>query len=268
MNGVGKHRGDHGTAARGSAHPENVVVAPLHIDAVIGEERVHNDVGAGAAVKDIAHQMQPVNGQAFDDLADGRDKVGGLLDLDDGADDVLVIVVLVDLFRMGMQELLNDIGIVRRQGLPDLRARIARADRTADLDQAVECDAVPLFGGVDLGAELGKLFLGVIDQRGQLVQLGMRHGILEKQIQTLADHAGARVEKVEKGLVLAVNIRDKVFTALRQVQDRLQIDDFGAGCAQRGILPRKHFQIAQFIGGIASVGFHSSEPPSYFRVEF
>ena len=58
---VGQRRFQHGAdadgAARRSAHPDDIVVAPLDIDVVVAHEQVQNDIGAGAAIKQITDDM-------------------------------------------------------------------------------------------------------------------------------------------------------------------------------------------------------------------
>lgn len=58
-----------------------------------------------------------VDGNALDDGADRRDEAGGLAGVDDAGDDVFKIVPLVELLVVGVQQLLDDVGVVRREGL-------------------------------------------------------------------------------------------------------------------------------------------------------
>ena len=62
-------------------------------------------------------------------------------------------------------------------------------------------------------------------------------------------------------LVLAVDVGDEVFGALGQVQNGLQVDDFGAGGLYVGELLGQHFQIVQVLGTIGGFFRHISHPP-------
>ena len=64
---VAQHRGDAGGLAGSGAHPQQVVVAPLNIERMIGEQAVHNLGSAAATVEDVAHQVQVVDGEALDE---------------------------------------------------------------------------------------------------------------------------------------------------------------------------------------------------------
>ena len=261
VDGVGEHGGHQGTTAGSGAHPENVVVAPLDIHAVIVQERVHDDVRPGTAVKDVADDVHMVHGQPLDHRAERGDEIRRLADFDDGGDDVLIVFLLVKFITVGVQQFLNDVCVVRGQGLADLGAGVARAYAAAELDKTIESDAVPLIQVVDLGLELLQLLLGIDDQGGELVQLRAGNAVLEEHVQPLPDDAGAGVENMEKGLVFSVYVGDEVLAAFRKIQDCLQVDDLGSGGAERGILPGEHSQIAQLLCGIGFMLFHHVDSP-------
>ncbi len=59
-------------------HPERVVIAPLDVVVLVSLERVHDDVGALAAVVDVAEDVQRIDAQTLDHVADGDDEFIGL----------------------------------------------------------------------------------------------------------------------------------------------------------------------------------------------
>ena len=252
MERVGKHRGYQCAAAAGSTHPENVMVAPLDVHAVVIHQRVHHDIGAGTAVENIAHQMQVIHGKTLDHAADGDDDVGRLTDVDDGFDDGFKIVLLV-IPIAGMDQLVDHVSVFLGQGFAHLGTGIFGAEMAAQLHQTIEGDAVPLFGGNAAFLQFLQFFLRVIDQRGQLGTLGAgkRSGI--QVIQFVADNAGTGIEDMKKGLVLTVDIRNKMLGALGEVHDSLKIDDLGACGLHSRILSGKHIQIAKFLRSEAGV---------------
>ena len=54
--------------ASGGAHPQHIVVAPGDIPRVVALEHIHDLVGAGSTVVDVAKDVELVNGQLLDDL--------------------------------------------------------------------------------------------------------------------------------------------------------------------------------------------------------
>ena len=123
---IAQHRGDAGGLTGRSAHPQQVVVAPLDVERMVGEQAVHNLGSAAAAVEDVAHQVQVVDGQALDERGERLDKVVGAGGLQDGLHDALVIAhAIVVLVRVRVQQLVDDVGVVARDGLTHLGARVA-----------------------------------------------------------------------------------------------------------------------------------------------
>ena len=244
--GVGQHRGHQGAGAGGRPHPQHVVVAPLDVHAVVVQQGVQDDVRPGAPVEDVPHHVEVIHRQALDELAQLHQKVGGPADVNDGGDDVLVVVPLVVVLVVGVEHLVQDVGILLRHGLAHLGTGVLGAGQPAQLNQPVEGDAVPLphVGGVP--PDLLQLLAGVVDQRGQLIPLRLGHGGGKEVVQLLPHHAGGGVEDVKEGLVLTVKVGDKVLRALGQVQNGLEVDNLAAGRLYRGVLLGQELQIAQF----------------------
>ena len=69
--------------------------------------------------------------------------------------------------------------------------------------------------------------------------------VYEQVVDLLPDDAGTGVEDVDKGLILPVDVGDKVLGALGQVQNGLKVDDLAAGGLDRGVLLGQQFQITQ-----------------------
>ena len=141
---VAQHRGDTGGLAGSGAHPQQIVVAPLNVERMVGEQAVHNLGSAAATVEDIAHQVQVVDGQALDERGERLDKVVGAGGLQNGLHDALVIThAIVVLVRMRVQQLVDDVGVIAWDGLTHLGARIAARKRAGDHDELVKHRLVP-----------------------------------------------------------------------------------------------------------------------------
>ena len=70
---------------------------------MVAHQAVHNFCRAAAAVKDVSHKMQVIDGQAFDERRERADKVVGRVGLENRVDDALVIAnAVVVLIRMRM----------------------------------------------------------------------------------------------------------------------------------------------------------------------
>ena len=241
------------------------MVAPLNIHAVMMKERIHDNVRSGAAVKDVSYKMQVVYSCPFDQFAYSHNHIGSLPDIDNCGDNVLVVILLVDFFTVCMQQFFYYIGIVCRDRFAHLGTGITRRDEPADFHEPVQRDAVPLVKVFNLRAQFFHFFFRIIDQCGKLIQFRPRHGVLIKKVQPFPHNAGAGIQNVQKCFIFSVHIRNKVFTSLWQVHDCLQVYNFRPCRSYGRILPRQHFQIAQFFRCIGSGRIHDG---SFFAGEF
>lgn len=236
MDGIGQHRGHQGAGAAGRPHPQDVVVAPLDVHTVVLQQGVHDDVRPGPAVKDVSHDVHMVHRHALDHQGDRLNEPVRLSQVDDGVDDILIVVPLVRLIIVGMEQLVDDIGVILGQSLTHLGAGILGGHPAADLDEAVQGDPVPLVHVRQQLVELFQLLLRVVDQGTQLIPVRPGDGGGKQVVHLFLDDAGAGVQNVEKCLILPVYVRDEVLCALGQVQNGLKIDDLTAGGLYRGIL--------------------------------
>ena len=136
--------GDAAQLARGRAHPEDVVVAPLDVDVALLFQLVHHEMGAVAAVKDVAHDVESVDDGVVHQMAHGDDEAVGGVGVDDGLDDLAEVVLLVEILAAGGHELGDDVLIVLGQHTLDLGAGVFRGRDLADGDELLERDGVPL----------------------------------------------------------------------------------------------------------------------------
>ena len=122
--GVAQRKAQHacntGLVSSGGSHPQNVVVAPLDVQMMVVAERVHNQVGTWSAVINVAEDVQTVDGQALDEVADGYDEMADAARADDGLDDDVEVSLLVVVLRRLVQQFLNDVCKFFRQALAHL----------------------------------------------------------------------------------------------------------------------------------------------------
>ena len=156
-----------------------------------------------------------VHNQALDEIAHGNDKILRPVDVDDGGDDIFIVFPLVVVLIIGVDELVNDVGILLGHGLADLGAGVLGGGHPAHVNEAVQGDSVPLVHfRLIAGVNFLQLFRRIVNKGGQLVPVGLGHTGGEELIHLLPHHAGGAVEDVLKGLVLPVNIGDEVLGAL------------------------------------------------------
>ena len=187
---------------------------------MVSEQTVHNLGRAAAAVEDVAHQVQVVDGQALDERGERLDKVVGAGGLQDGFHDALVIAhAIVVLVRVRVQQLVDDIGVIARDGLTYLGARIAARKRAGDHDELVKHRLVPGGRVFALAADQVDLLARIVDERAQLALFVKGERVAKNLVDMLAHDARAVVEDVHKGLVLAMHVAHKMLGAFGQVED-------------------------------------------------
>ena len=89
---------------------------------MVGEERIHNDVGAWPPVVNVADDVQTGDGQSLNQFGESDDKGIGATDGDDRLDDAQIIFLLVQDPFLLVQQFLDDVGEVRGQRLAHRRA--------------------------------------------------------------------------------------------------------------------------------------------------
>ena len=106
---------DTGVVTCTGPHPQDVVITPLDIPVMIVFHEVHDEMGSGATVIDVAENVQLVNGQSLNDITNGNNKVVSSARRDDGVDDDIHIGTLVGIVGALMQKLLNDVAEILGQ---------------------------------------------------------------------------------------------------------------------------------------------------------
>ena len=254
-----EHRADADGASGGGTHPHHVVVAPLDIHVVVAHEQIQNDVRARATVKQVAHDVELVHRQMFDQLAQPHDETVCPAVLDDAAHDLPIIQVFVVVLKMGVEQLVQDIAAAGRQALPHMVAGVFGRYQPTDVNEPQQGVGVPLVQRFLAGAavlELRQLFVGVVDQGGQLRTGLFRDGLPQHQVHFFADDTGSGVQDVDKGFVFAVQVAHEMFGALGQLEQSLCADDLAGRRSLRRVIPREQGQIFEVIADLIVLGAH------------
>ncbi len=187
---------------------------------------VKDDMCTGTAVEDVAEDVQLVNGQSLDDVADGDDEIVCTTSGDDGVNNDVDIGGLVGVVRAFVEQFLDDVGEIFRQGFPHLGARVFAADVAADSHQPMDGDVIPVlhvvFGGLD------KLYflLWVVDECTQFA-LFLVADIAVKEFADLAlDVSRSVLQHVLEGFALSVQVGQKMLGTFWQMEYGFEIDDF------------------------------------------
>lgn len=163
----------------------------------------------------------------------------GFARVDNGRQDAAVIQILVVIFEMRVQKLVQNVRIRLGQPLAHKAARVFRSRHTAGVDQAVQRRAVK-GGKIRLTRfELRQLLRRIVNERGKLGALLFGNGCAEHAVGFLPDDAGGVAENVRERVRLAVQIAHEMFRRLRQLQNGLQVDDLGRRCRARRIFLRE-----------------------------
>ena len=104
------------------------MVAPLDVGALVraAQQAIHDLRGAATAIEDVTHQVDVVDGEYFDKFREGEDEVFSGVGFQDRVDDALVVAhAVVVLVRVRVQQLVDDVGEVMRDGLAHLGASVA-----------------------------------------------------------------------------------------------------------------------------------------------
>ena len=247
-----------GTAG-GSTHPYHVMVAPLDIHVMVAHQQIQNNVRAGAAVKQVAHDMQLIHRQMLDQLAQPHDKAVGAAVLNDTAHDLAVVQVFIVILKMGVEQLVQNIAAAGRQTAAHMVAGVLGGHQTTDIDQLEKGLGIPLLQCILGGAacfKLRQLFSGIVDQGGKLCTGCLRHGVAQHGIHLFPDDAGGGVQDVHKGLVFAVQVAHEMLRALGQLEQRLCADDLAGSCRLRRVISGQQGQVLQIIANLIGFGAH------------
>ena len=200
-------------------------------------------MGAGAAVVDVADDVETVDGQTLYQLTHGGDEVVGASRRYDGRDNLLEIVLLVGVGLGLVEQLLDYVAEVFGQSFVDFRAGIFRRNALADLDEAVEHNLIPLADVFLVLLDELEFLARVVDEGAEVFLLGLAQGGAEDFIDFALYRARGVFENVLEGFVFAVDVGEEVLSAFRQVEDSLEVDDFGACRGNRRKRARQQFEI-------------------------
>ena len=180
-----------GLIAAGSAHPENVVVAPLDVNAVIILQNIKHLVRARSPVKKIADDVQAENADLCDQVAHFDNEIVRNAGLDDRLDDFVLVFALGLRHGIAEEQLLDNIAEFLRNLLSDIRTCIFDSYDAQQRDQPVQrLDVKVSHVGLVLFDQL-QLLLGIIDKGRQRAALFRAYIAAEGLVDLQFDNAGS-----------------------------------------------------------------------------
>ena len=100
------------------------MITPLDIKIVVVAEVIHDMSCPRSAIEDITHNMQAIDYEVVNEMADGFQKILCLTRFDDGLDDGVVIHLSVGLCFRFMEELFDDVCKLFREQRAHFRAGV------------------------------------------------------------------------------------------------------------------------------------------------
>ena len=238
--------GDAAALAERSAHPHDVMIAPLNIDRMMIDKGFHNRIGMRATVVNVAYDVQSLNGQTLNQPAQRLNECRPPTSSHNSVDDSGVICLFIKVTRIGVHKLFDDVREVFRQGFANAGTSVFTRSAFTNGNQTRQHFSVPH----SLIRNLRKLqtgFLpGVINQRCERALFFLRKLIAKHVIDLQANRARTISKDMGERLIFAMNIGSEEFRALRQIKNRAQIYNLGGRFCDRGKRARKKFEIALF----------------------
>ena len=226
-----RHAHDVGNAtvvSRSRSHPQNIVVAPLYVDIVVGAELVHNDFSTGSPVENIAHDMEGIDYKPLYKIANGADTLVGPTGGNDSGNDSVDIGLLVRVDLRLVQQLLQDIRKFGRKRFADFRSGIFRRYVLAHTYQLVHGNAIPVDHIFFFFLDKFEFLFGIIDEGTQLFHFAFAQSLSENFFDFAAYRSRCIFQHMEECLVFSVQVGQEVFCTFGQIENGFEVDDLGA----------------------------------------
>ena len=152
-----------GFAARGGTHPQDVVVAPLDVHAVVLFQQVHNHIGQGPRSKISPTTWRWSTASRLISVARAMMKASARSMSTMVSMIFVVVLLLVAGVVVGVQQLIDDVGKIAGQGFAHLGTGVFGGDPPADFNEPVKGHPVPLVEVGHLLFDLLQLLFRVID---------------------------------------------------------------------------------------------------------
>ena len=227
------------------SHPEHIMVAPLDIHLVVFHECFHYDIRSGTTIKDVSNNVESVDDEAFNDITDSDDKVLRFANLDDSGNNIVVIFPFIVERKVSVQQLVDDIGVFRRQRFTNFGTGVFGRYDMADLNKIIQRPLIKCRLILNVWKQFFQFLFRVVDEGSQCSTFLLREFIREKHVNFLPDGTRGASHNMGEGLILTMDIRHEMFCRLGQVHNGIQVDDFRSHRLLRWILLPEQAEIIQ-----------------------
>ena len=193
-------------------------------------QNIHDSCRVRTSVVNIPNDMEGINGKALNQMAQGCDEAVCLIQIDDGADDFIIIHFLISAHIVLMEQFFQYVSKFLRQCFSDFGTGIFGRNNFADGNQTVQGDFVPVVHVLFCFCHLFQFLFGIINQRCQRFLFAFPQTCTKNGTDLIFDNAGSVAEYMAERFHFPMNIRNKVLCPFRQVQNRLQVHNL-CGCA-------------------------------------
>ena len=222
---VSDHSCDAGFLPRSSSHPHNIMISPLNIQRVILHQTIHDKMWSRTSVIDISQNMKMIHNQTLDQLCQCNDKILRTTNLNDGIHNGIIISLFVQHLRLLRNQFLDHICIIRRKCFPYLGSGILRCRSLTDFNQTIQSNLIPVLHILLIFLDQVHLFSWIVNQCCQRTFVIISQRMSKHIIDLLSHCTGTISQYMGKSLILPVKVRHKMLCSLRQIQNRLEIND-------------------------------------------
>ena len=142
------------------------MVAPLEVEiAFVMTQHVHDEMCSRTTVINISENVELVNAEFLYHIAESHNKSVGLTGGYDGLDDAVEIVLLVEIGRRFMKQLLNDISKFARESLTYLGASVFGRNCLTNADELMKSYKIEVIKVTFAGTDNLELSFGIIYER-------------------------------------------------------------------------------------------------------
>ena len=184
-------------------------------------QNIHNGCRVRASVVNIPNDMKGINGKTLNQVAQGCDEAVCLIQIDDGADDFIIIHFFISAHIILMEQFFQYVSKFLRQCFSDFGTGIFGRNHFADGNQTVQGDFIPIVHVVFCFRHLFQFLFGIINQRCQRFLFAFPQTCAKNGTDLVFDNARSVAEYMAEGFYFSMNIRNKVLCPFRQVQNRL-----------------------------------------------
>ena len=184
---------------------------------MVSHQLINDNIRARTAVEDIAHNMQFIHCEFFNQLCQRSNKLFCVAYIEDSCDNLIVVALFGMVFKMCVQQLVDDIFKIFRQAFTHEFSSIFTGNKAANLYHTIKREPIPFAIDDAQFFELFYFLYRVINQCCKAGPLFFGNGFTKHKINFFFDDTRRIIQDMRERLVLPVQVTHKVFCALGQL---------------------------------------------------